>query len=44
MSTEAARRYCGREFSAAELDRIRELLELKPALGPVVLSRQITGL
>ncbi len=41
MSTEAARRYCGREFSAAELDHIRALLELRPALGRVVLSRRI---
>ena len=41
MSTEAARRYCGREFSPAELDRIRELLELGPALGRVALSRRI---
>ena len=41
MSTEAARRYCGREFSPAELDHIRELLELRPALGRVALSRRI---
>src|SRR5258708_20859108 len=32
VSTEAARRYCGREFSAAELDHIRELIEIRPAL------------
>ena len=41
VSTEAARRYCGREFSPAELDHIRELLELRPALGRVALSRRI---
>ena len=41
MSTEAARRYCGREFSAAEWDHIRELIEIRPALGRVVLSRRI---
>ena len=41
MSAEAARRYCGREFSPAELDHIRELVELKPVLGRVVLSRRI---
>jgi uncharacterized protein DUF4338 len=41
MSTEAARRYCGREFSPAELDHIRALIELKPVLGRVALSRRI---
>ena len=41
MSAQGARRYCGREFSSAELDHIRELLELRPALGRVVLSRRI---
>ena len=41
MSTEAARRYCGREFSAAELDHIRKLLEFRPVLGRVALSRRI---
>jgi hypothetical protein len=41
MNVEAARRYCGREFSPAELDRIRELLQIQPALGRVALSRQI---
>lgn len=41
MSTEKARRYCGREFSPTELDHIRELLELRPALGRVALSRRI---
>ena len=42
MSAQAARRYCGREFSPAELDHIRELLELKPVLGRVALSRRIS--
>jgi hypothetical protein len=41
MNVEAARRYCGREFSPAELDRIRELLQIRPALGRVALSRRI---
>lgn len=41
MSAEGVRRYCGREFSPAELDHIRALLELRPALGRVVLSRRI---
>jgi hypothetical protein len=41
MSTEAARRYCGREFSPAELGYIRQLLELRPVLGRVALSRRI---
>jgi hypothetical protein len=41
MSAQAARRYCGREFSAAELDHIRQLLELRPASGRVALSRRI---
>jgi hypothetical protein len=41
MSGPAARRYCGREFRAAELDHIRQLLELRPVLGRVALSRRI---
>ena len=41
MSGQAARRYCGREFNPAELDHIRALLELRPVLGRVVLSRRI---
>jgi Druantia protein DruA len=41
MSTEAARRYCGRAFSPAELDPIRQLLELRPVLRRVALSRRI---
>jgi hypothetical protein len=41
MSAEAARRYCGRQFSPAELDHIRTLLELRPVLGRVALSRRV---
>ena len=41
MSGEAARRYCGREFSPAELKHIRELLEFRPILGRAALSRRI---
>jgi hypothetical protein len=41
VSREAARRYCGREFSPAELDHIGQLLELRPVLGRVALSRRI---
>src|SRR5215831_6933972 len=41
MSAEALRRYCGREFSAADLSHIRRLLEIRPALGRVALSRRI---
>ena len=41
MSTEPGRRYCGRELSGADLAHIRELLELRPALGRVALSRQV---
>ena len=41
MSAEGVGRYCGREISPAELDHIRELLELKPVLGRVALSRRI---
>ena len=41
MSGQTVRRYCGREFSPAELDHIRELLELRPVLGRVALSRRI---
>jgi hypothetical protein len=42
MSAEGARRYCGREFSAAELDHIRQLVELRPVLGRVALSRRVS--
>jgi Druantia protein DruA len=41
MSGQAVRRYCGRAFSAAELDHIGQLLELRPVLGRVALSRRI---
>jgi hypothetical protein len=41
MSAGKARRYCGRDFSAAELDHIRQLLELRPVLGRVALSRRV---
>jgi len=41
MRGQAARRYCGREFSPAELDHIAELLKLRPLLGRVALSRRI---
>jgi hypothetical protein len=38
---QALRRYCGRAFSVAELGHIRQLLELRPALGRVALSRRV---
>lgn len=41
MSAVPGRRYCGREFSAADLAHIRALLELRPALGRVALSRRV---
>ena len=41
MSAEPGRRYCGREFSAADLAHIRELLQIKPVLGRVALSRRV---
>lgn len=41
MSEESIGRYCGRDFSAVELTRIRELLSLQPALNRVGLSRRI---
>ena len=41
MSGQALRRYCGRTFRAAELDHIGQLLELRPVLGRVALSRRI---
>lgn len=41
MSAEALRRYCGREFSSAELSHIRQLLEIRPALARVALSRRV---
>jgi hypothetical protein len=41
MRVEPPRRYCGREFSAADLAQIRELLQIQPALGRVALSRRV---
>lgn len=41
MSKAEARRYCGREFSGADLAQIRGLLEIRPALGRVALSRRL---
>jgi hypothetical protein len=41
MSAESGGRYCGREFSSADLAHIRELLQLQPVLGRVALSRRV---
>jgi Domain of unknown function (DUF4338) len=41
MRAEAGRRYCGRELSPADLAHIRELLQIKPVLGRVALSRRV---
>jgi len=41
MSGAEGRRYCGREFSGADLAHIRALLEIRPALGRVALSRRV---
>ena len=41
MSGAEGRRYCGREFSGADLAHIRGLLEIRPALGRVALSRRL---
>ncbi len=41
MSAELGGRYCGREFSVADLAHIRQLLALQPALGRVALSRRL---
>ena len=41
MSTEPGRRYCGRELTGADLAHIRELLQLRPFLGRVALSRRV---
>ncbi|HEY9073214.1 MAG TPA: DUF4338 domain-containing protein [Desulfobaccales bacterium] len=41
MNTQPGRRYCGRDFSAADLAHIRELLQLQPVLGRVALSRRV---
>jgi hypothetical protein len=41
MITEAGWRYCGREFSEADLAQIRALLAVAPALGRAALSRRL---
>ena len=41
MSVLIPRRYCGRDFSSADLDHIRQLLALRPVLGRVALSRRV---
>lgn len=41
MSSEGGRRYCGREFSPAHLDHIRQLVAFQPVLGRVALSRRV---
>ena len=41
MSAQPPWRYCGRQFSAADLAHIRELLQIKPALNRVALSRRV---
>jgi Druantia protein DruA len=41
MRVEPPGRYCGRQFSAADLAHIRELLQIKPALSRVALSRRL---
>ena len=41
MSSGVLGRYCGRDFPPAELEQIRELLRLQPALNRVQLSRRI---
>lgn len=41
MNEPTSRRYCGREFSPADLNHIRQLLELRPVLGRAALSRRI---
>ena len=41
MSAESGGRYCGRDFSAAELAHIRGLLSLQPPLNRLGLSRRI---
>jgi hypothetical protein len=41
MNPELPRRYCGRDFSAADLAHIQELLRGPPALNRAQLSRQV---
>ena len=41
MKPEPRRRYCGRDFSAADLAHLQELLRRQPALNRAQLSRQV---
>jgi hypothetical protein len=41
MKPAPPRRYCGRDFSAADLAHLQELLGRQPALNRVQLSRQV---
>ena len=41
MNAEPSRRYCGRDFSAADLAHIQELLGRQPALNRTQVSRQV---
>jgi Domain of unknown function (DUF4338) len=41
MKAEQPRRYCGRDLSATDLAHIRQLLERKPSLNRVELSRRV---
>jgi hypothetical protein len=41
MKPEPPRRYCGRDFSAADLAHVQELLRRQPALNRAQLSRQV---
>jgi len=41
MKPEPPRRYCGRDFSAADLAHLQELLRGPPALNRAQLSRQV---
>jgi hypothetical protein len=41
MKPEPHRRYCGRDFSAADLAHLQELLGRQPALNRAQLSRQV---
>src|SRR6202171_899389 len=41
MSSQRGRGYCGHQFSSADLDHIRELLQIRPVLGRVALSRRV---
>ena len=41
MNAEPSRRYCGRDFIAADLAHIQELLRRQPALNRTHLSRQV---